>query len=354
MVDSKITIDSDTYNQVSATLFEKGIENLSKEDLDFIIKLKINTQTFLQKTEKLSQEIAQFQTLLKEQSRVRKSFRGTGDEKGYLSVDSYVENRNMINIFLKSGAPAQLYQAVFDFQNQLNEALGQKVEMIYVHETTTGEPILYSMGSESLKFDYSSTNKLTARYKMNQKDIQNSLMRLQADNADDLAVKNVKATYGETMSRYRNSKIKTIFWLNQNPPSKWKKMKISATGDINEAYAGIILGHQAKLFKGSIEPDIDTFAPFIANVDNISGLLQGDIESEDGSIQYAVKSFNASTLGLKQIQALAKEIISSKSLFDKQKLLSKKEEFARKGRTRNFIKDALEKEINDSFKDIKI
>jgi hypothetical protein len=44
--------------------------------------------------------------------------------------------------------------------------------MIFVVENDSGEPELYEMTSEEiLKFDYSSTNKLTARYNVTNKDL---------------------------------------------------------------------------------------------------------------------------------------------------------------------------------------
>jgi O-succinylbenzoate synthase len=60
---------------------------------------------------------------------------------------------------------------------------------------------------------------------------------------------------------------------------------------------------------------------FVSQVDNISGLLQGDV-SKDG-IEYGIKSAGASTLGLAQMKKLAQEILATPG-FDKNKLLEVK------------------------------
>ena len=60
----------------------------------------------------------------------------------------------------------------------------------------------------------------------------------------------------------------------------------------------------------------------VQNVDNISGLLQGDIReySNAGTIEYAIKSENASVLGLSQGLLLASIILKSAGTFGKDDL----------------------------------
>lgn len=125
-------------------------------------------------------------------------------------------------------------------------------------------------------------------------------------------------------------------------------MKVSAEGDIHEAYASfIILNKSTPSFKSSDkEYLVYQFLKYgVANVDNISGLLQGDVSK--GNIEYAIKSANASLLSLQQIDKLAQEIVKSKGRFDINKLKRKKEELRKKGRTRNKFQDKTQEELEE-------
>jgi hypothetical protein len=87
-----------------------------------------------------------------------------------------------------------------------------------------------------------------------------------------------------------------VFWENEG---KWETMRVSSEGDINEAYANFYLNKKYFYFKKMIERDINTYMLDknygVIAVDNISGLLQGDVNVDN--IAYAIKSRGASMFG---------------------------------------------------------
>ena len=99
-------------------------------------------------------------------------------------------------------------------------------------------------------------------------------------------------------------------------------MKVSAMGDVNEAYAAFYLNMLYRenfvfLDKGR-EYNVETFMTDenygVGAVDPISGLLQGDtsIQLENGlKLEFAIKSDNASALSFEQVIRLANAIVDS-------------------------------------------
>ena len=85
----------------------------------------------------------------------------------------------------------------------------------------------------------------------------------------------------------------------------------------------------------------------VALVDNVSGLLQGDVTV--GDIEYGVKSAGASVLGLTQITRLAQKILKDAN-FDVNKLREEKERLRKRGKQRNtkatdMVNDAIDEII---------
>ena len=333
-------------------LIADDVENMVKESVvkevgeEFKIslsQLKQGAQAYIREYNSLQKEVANFESVLKRQSQLRKANRST-----YETIDEYINNKEDISNFLRSDIPRRLFEASFKFQNLLNMYLGQKVTMVYVFDDGTG-PELYEIKTEDiLSFDYSSRNKLVARYNATSKNMQSALTKLQIDEKLNFNMKNLKDTYKEVIHRYRKSRSvgsKVVLW--QVPQKIWHAMKVSAEGDINEAYASfVILNQSSPSFNYSdIEYNIQDFmVKGVAEVDNMSGLLKGDVTK--GNIEYGIKSANASTLSLNQIIKLANEIANDAN-YSKEKLLEKQEEFFRKKRIRNKIINLEENKIKE-------
>ena len=331
---------------IAEEMDEAGWEEMSngvKEEIQTVTlpQLKIAAMNYLNTVNSLNEQITVFQNTLKRQSQIRKSNRAN-----YNEIDEYIENKQQISLFLNSDVPKRLYEESFKFQNTLNEFLGQKVQMVFVYEGSEG-PELYEINSEDvLKFDYSRSNQLTARYRINQTQLNTSLQKLKTDTIMNFDLEGLKGTYTEALYRYRVSRSinkRIILW--KYPSNKWNSMRVSAEGDINEAYAAFVILNRTKPpFDKDIEENLNDFlVEGVAEVDNISGLLQGDVSANN--IEYGIKSLGASTLSLKQIIKIANQVLADD--FDQQKLLQIKQEFQAKGRTRNKAIKMMQSEVDN-------
>jgi len=340
-----ISIDSSTLNEAQNYLTEvaaTGVQSAVKPTLE---QLKAAAASYKNVVEVLSVQVTNFENILKRQKALRKA------SASYNELDEYIANRTYVSDFLQSGIPQSLYQATFDFQQIVNNFLGQKVQTIFVYENDDGTPDLYDINEEQiLNFDYSSRNKLVARYQVNNRNFQSALTKFTQDNVNEVGISNLKNTYKESMARFRVSKVKRVMWLNPESPPKWRIMKVSAAGDINEAYAAVVLTRQETLFLNSyLETNIDTFMmKFVHYVDNISGLLQGDVSV--GNTEYAIKSANASTLSLVQVINLANMIMQED--FNEDKLKELKDWYASKGRIRNKLVNSLGNTVSKDVQEL--
>lgn len=209
---------------------------------------------------------------------------------------------------------AEYTKSKIDFQHKLNEFIGQKVVTKYVYSNMrTGEVTLVEVDSKlALKLD---AFRGTMRY-TNMDYIKQQRAKTQAQTEDEIQAAKLKETYFEVLRRGRESKRKfaakkdkgglgmknilMIMWYL----GEWKWMQVSSEGDINEAYANFYLNKLFSLFNSGIEQNIDTYMmKGVVDVDNVSGLLQGDVNVDN--IAYAIKSKGASALGDTDIIATA-------------------------------------------------
>lgn len=339
MLDNEIVTLAEEVDEVGWSEISNGI----KEEVQTVTlpQLKIAAINYLNVVNSLNEQITIFQNTLKRQQQIRRSNRSN-----YNEIDEYIENKQQISLFLNSEIPKRLYEESFKFQNILNEFLGQKIQMVFVYEGVNG-PELYNINTmDILKFDYSRSNQLTARYKINQTQLNTSLQKLKMDTVMNFDLEGLKGTYTEALYRYRVSRSinkRIILW--KYPANKWNSMRVSAEGDINEAYAAfVILNRFQPPFNKDMEENLNDFLiEGVAEVDNISGLLQGDVTANN--IEYGIKSLGASALSLKQIIQIANQILAED--FDQQKLLQIKQEFQSKGRTRNKVIKMMQSEVDN-------
>ena len=254
-------------------------------------------------------EVEYFEFQLKRQKQIRNSFTSEAKKnKEYLSEEEYIASQKETNQFLASGIPDKIYQASFAFQKQLNLFIGQEMRMVFVVQGTEG-PELYEMRFEDIIPGYSSKSKLAAKYSGDLL----TMTHINLDSIDQGFVNRVKATYAEIQFRWRVAKkipTNRIMW--QIPMQKWHAMKVASFGDINEAYATIIIKNSPPPnFDGDMESNVRDFMEYVRNVDNESGLLAGDVShqiDDKTSLEFGIKSAGASALGLKQIYDLADKI----------------------------------------------
>lgn len=289
-------------------------------------QLQIMAVRYINLIDSYATQVKAFENLLKRQKMLRKNF------KNYSIIDEYIKQKELVSNFLKSQIPQKIYSASFSFQKQLNLFLNQEIKMIFVYEGVAG-PELFQITGPDILPGYSSQNKLSARYKFNP----SIMKKINLDELDQNFISGVKNTYAEVLHRWNITRAHhnhVILW--QIPQGHWFLMKVSSKGDINEAYATIVIqNQQPPTFQENEEINVRDFMSFVSKVDNTSGLLQGDTSRTDSNIEFGIKSEGASVLGLKQIYVLAKKIAHSELGQIQNILEQKKKDFQSKGHTRN-------------------
>ena len=341
-----IEIDEKTKEDVAQAEFadiDQEVENAVEIDLT---QLKAASQIFLTELNSLQSEISAFQKLLIHQRNLRKNNRQT-----YGQIEEYIQGREQQSLFLHSDIPKRFYNAMFTFQRALNAFIGQKVTMIFVYKNAAGEPELYEILDENiLKYDVASRSaNFVARYSPTQRDLETSMRKLQMDENFNFNITNLKSTFKEVLFRYRCSRrVNNRIVLWQNPISVWRHAFINTEGDINETYATIVLLNRNSpgFHNSNMELNVEEFVYETFNVDNMSGMLQGDVTV--GNIEYGIKSARASALSTNQLIHMAKQI-QKDATFSKEKLLKEKKRLANRAKTRNKLLNAVEKTVTDDI-----
>lgn len=280
----------------------------------------------------------------------------------------YNMTKQATTAFLSGEIPKTLYKATFDFQKILLNFLNINMETIIVYRTRNGIKV-YSINAEDLlQFGRSGKGGFGARFPASASAMEKQLKALGKDIKDfeflfddeQLLVKEkADKLYKEVLYRYNSSfkgdTPRVVLWWWDNGPTDYNNpsaMYVTSTGDLTEAYAAILLSQKKKMeFYSNMEQNIDIFMRnYVADVDNVSGLLQGDIAEGIRDTQFAIKSAGASAMGLSQIIDLATEINNSMGSFTIESLKQKADLLSsKKASERNKI---LEKDILDNIRQL--
>lgn len=338
-----MTIDPSTIDQIIDTELNELDTQLSKIVEGDVTTLRAAAISFDNELKSLENEINEFKALLKRQKEIRNANK---DSKKYEEISAYIQGRQQQSLFLKGDIPKRYYAAAMKFQAIINKFIGQTVSTIYVYENN-GIAELYEVKSNDvLKFDVASRGyNFIARYNLNLNELQSALSKVSFNEPFNFNFEGLQGAYKETLFRYRISKKhknKIVLW--QNPQTVWHHAFISSEGDINETYAVIVLQNNRTpdFNNGDIELNVEEFVTATFNVTNESGMLSGD--TTINNIEYAIKSANASTLGISQLKKLANDIIKD-AYFDKQKMLDLKAKLKKQARTRNTANKVLKDEV---------
>ena len=253
---------------------------------------------------------------------------------------------------------------VFKFQEVVNAVLGQKVQMIYVYIDKKGNPTLYKLENtgDHLKQSFASKGRgMSARYGNLSQSFLNTHGEKILNSLKNNGQEQLDLAYKETVKRGQYSKkvLKIGFLLVLWQPMKiWLKMKISAQGDINEAYAAFYLNMIYNNFIFDKNPDIEwllnTFLLHdqygVTAVDSISGFFEGDVSINN--IEYAIKSKGATSLSPEQVIRLAETIkdMSSEEL-TMEYIENLKREAHQAGKRRNLV-EPLDVNLNLTYDEI--
>lgn len=326
--------------------------------------LKANAISFLTKTQDIYERILNVNRVQSIEHRLKETLKSENVDQSKANTLT-MELAELTRSTVQASEFTTFMTEVFKFQNDVNLYLGQEVKTVYVFVGRDGNPILFELdhSGENVIMGMASKGRgISARYRNVTKKRMEGLKRI-----DDLERKfnliGLKSAYTETLARGKYSKTKgfkgglRIFW-KPDAGGPWKKMIISSAGDVNEAYAAFYLANEPKpsFSSGNIEILLDEFlldsTRGVAAVDNISGLLEGDVTV--GNVEYAIKSGGASALSYTQVVDLAMalrdmspEEIANNYVEDyKQKLHNK-------GVTRNKLELILEKIVDDDLIDFK-
>lgn len=358
------SIDKKTIDNIIKQINEVEINKLDSILNEDIIKLKKSAIKFLQIVLNTQEKIRSIELMMQAQKKRRDQIRTalgvTGRFLSEYETAEYRKFREELTNELRNQEVEKLYEAAFTFHEEINNCLGQEVQTVILLQDNNGEPFLFNVSKDQifnnkiLNYEETSkTAKLTARFKvsinqMRQAGIE-ALNRDDLNINDNLNISNLNIAYKSILYRYDTYK-RLVLWLFPN--NVWNKSRVSARGDIAEAYSMFFLKKAEYDFQSSNkEENINYFMVLgVQNVDNVSGLLQGDVS--DGKYEYAIKSADASYMSIQQMIPLAQKIVNNDkyTLVDLQKY---KEALAKKkAKIRNPIEKYLENSVNESIQEI--
>lgn len=332
---------------------QTGYKVIDQQGKNFSNKIKQYAQEYLSIIERNQKELEELNKILQHEKEVVQSIKQADTNAPY-KWRILSQNRHLMT---KKDHWREMVTASLKFQNQINELLNQKVELVYVYQDEKDNPVLYTLDQSSLSsalYYQNNKGKIAGRFKQDRNNFLSYLTNLTKYQLyENFNLDYFNYTYKQVIWRFNYGHQKNtdlIMWLNPsytgfNGKVKWLKASVNKRGDIKEAYASVILDRQInsiKLFNDEkLDNNVHSFMEQVAKVDNESGLLKGDVTV--GQIEYAIKGASASTLGLKQIIEVAQTILN-KTNYLKSDLKNQKEEFHKKAVTRNHIENLAKKE----------
>jgi hypothetical protein len=357
-----VNIDKKDIDNIIQTITEQEIKQLDNNIQQDNLQLKLIAAKFLKVALNTQEKIQKIENMMFNQQKIRKQIKKDLGITGRLlpqhETENYIKNREELQNELKNKEIENLYNAAFTFHEDINRILGQEVQTIIVLEDKEGNPLLFSLSKEEifnnniLSFEETSkTARLTARFRTSAQQMKNAgISAIQRDDFnDDLNINNLNKSYKDIIYRYDTYK-QIVLWMY--PMGTWNKSKVSARGDIAEAYAMFFLKKvQYNFQSNNSEENIHYFMTLgVANVDNVSGLLQGDVSNKQ--YEYAIKSANASYMSIIQMITLAQDIVN-KNKYGLSDLQKKKDTLAqKKQKIRNPITQITEEKIDKIFSDL--
>lgn len=301
----------------------EALESLKETMYGNVEFLKTISASFLTATRDTWAKIKNLNEASKRAYKIKKSL---GDQAPSAELENAL--LDMRNLKIENWEFDLFSQAIFKYQASVNLVLGQSVQLIYVYRDENGNPEIWNVSENGNIVTQTMASKgrgLVAKYKnLSSMNTHKEQLKAQIDENDSKGFNTLKNTYLDVVQRGEKSReilkkgFLMIMWLTD----RWHVMKVSAMGDVNEAYAAFYLNMLYRenfifLDKGR-EYNVETFMTDenygVGAVDPISGLLQGDtsIQLENGlKLEFAVKSDNASALSFEQVIRLANAIVDS-------------------------------------------
>lgn len=274
-----------------------------------------------------------------------------GDQLASLNMNNEQTMLNFSKKYVQQASEySNLMKEVFNFQNKVNEFLGQKIIMTFVAITpTTGKVTLYNMENSvaDLSIGKSASSRggyISGRISSLQK-IKNAMTSKQIIDSSQEAIQSKESldmTFQEVWQRYRISKAKLklggaayIMWNIDGWDGRW----ISGAGPLGEAYVAFFINRYifSKEIEHSVKDYITNENYGAQTADNASGFLKGDIVK--GAAQFGVKVRGAQPLSYMDIINYAQEIQQVSDIEQYLQTLSQKLD---KEKSNNMVKELSE------------
>ena len=311
----------------------KEAVQLSEEDLESEVKNMIRPSA-----EAVQQAAINFYNKYTDCMKVIESWRNKVSKKSF--------NRKKERYLFEHG----VREAFDEFQNSINAYFGQLVKVLYVYvDPQSGKMLLSVLDNDASHF---TLEKGDPRYYI--KKLQNFLNFQNYDSTLlDITEQSIYTRWNIAKSKLKKGQQAQhlpILWYT----GKWHGMWVNNLGTISEAYAGFYLSKYQ--FSGNLEPDVGTYlVAGCAAVDNASGFLQGDTQSNfsnDLSVQWAVKKALAQPAGMKDVANFIKEIgkdFTPEAFW--QKFIIDESNKAKKSQVTPILNQALKKTVNSLVED---
>lgn len=226
-------------------------------------------------------------------------------------VEKEVQEQVQVLQAIKNGVQNTNFEkAKYAFIDDLNAFLGQSMTTVYVHTDLKKQQI------QLIEIPH---NQIDTFFKWN--DFKNkftvagigTIRKMEGKRVENLSFTNspLEEAYYHSLQRFRKTK-KYIYWNIKNGSGA---IEPTSEGPINEAYAAYVL--QQKTVKHSgLEYNVRDFSlNGVLKVDNISGILRGDVDLK--KVQVSIKSKNASDMGVSQLLAIALVITKTQGTITK-------------------------------------
>lgn len=354
-------IDNETFKKVDDIILDeqqKTIESLENEELK---KLKADALNFIASIKPIVRKLDIVEQLSKEKKKLS-NIHGQAAAK---NLDLYKKlHDEVLRLQNEEKVSNELYRNIFSFREKLNKRLSQKIIPTLIFQSKD-EIKLYEISDHEL-FE----GKVTSNYKVGvqyptKKSVIEKLIeegKLREMELDDFHFdfENLKLTRNEVVRRFEKTNKRVVFWKSGE---KWGHAEIINKGDIDEAYASIVLlNRRDPTFKTkNMEIRISQYINNVVLVDNESGFLAGDVQLDSmlknyNKILYEIKSANfgnPSALGYEQVIGFALNILNTTNTDVKNILEKKKKELHDKSSTRNKkYKPELEYELTKELQDL--
>ena len=247
----------------------------------------------------------------------------------------------------------ELMRLVYNFQNEANALLNQRVQMTFLYFTRQNKVEMYTLNNsvEDLTLDRAAQSRggsITGRYKKTLIASKGKLIEQKPAESTHL-----DSTFEEVYTRFKISKQKQkllgaayILWKENG---ELDGAYVSGAGPLGEAYFNFFINEYE--FNSMIEPAVkdfminEEFGAIMA--DSTSGFLQGDV-SKNG-IEYGIKIQSATALGYTDIIKYAQEVLEQTNI--KQYLINLKQKLQLEG-SKNMVR-LLNKNLNEISDELK-